>query len=67
MDERIFGMTWGEIRARQQGASVSRRVDTAHPGDYGADPIGDDRFRMVPSGEIVDGAERDRRLAGRAP
>jgi len=33
--------------------------------DYGADPIGDPpvtEFRMVPSGDIVDAAERDRRL-----
>lgn len=30
--------------------------------DYGADPIGDGKFRMVPSGDIVDRAERDRRL-----
>jgi hypothetical protein len=29
--------------------------------DYGADPLGDGRFRMVPSGDIVDRAERDRR------
>lgn len=31
--------------------------------DYGADPIGDGTFRMVPSGDIVDLAERNRRLA----
>lgn len=31
-------------------------------GDYGADPIGDGTFRMVPSGDIVDFAERCRRL-----
>lgn len=30
--------------------------------DYGADPIGDGTFRMVPSGDIVDYAERCRRL-----
>lgn len=39
-----------------------RRIDTARPGDYGADPIGDGTFRMVPSGDIVDFAERNRRL-----
>ncbi len=33
--------------------------------DYGADPLGDGRFRMVPSGDIVDFAERMRRLPGR--
>lgn len=30
--------------------------------DYGADPIGNGMFRMVPSGDIVDCAERKRRL-----
>jgi hypothetical protein len=30
--------------------------------DYGADPLGNGTFRMVPSGDIVDSAERDRRL-----
>lgn len=30
--------------------------------DYGADPIGDDAFRMVPSGDIVNLVERMRRL-----
>lgn len=37
------------------------------PGDYGADPLGENEqgvfmFRMVPSGDIVDHAERNRRL-----
>ncbi len=40
-----------------------RRADLTAPGDYGADPIGDGRFRMVPSGDVVDYAERMRRLA----
>lgn len=31
--------------------------------DYGADPIGDGTFRMVPSGDVVDFTERNRRLA----
>lgn len=31
--------------------------------DYGADPIGDGTFKMVPSGDVVDFAERCRRLA----
>ena len=30
--------------------------------DYGADPLGDGFFRMVPSGDTVDRAERYRRL-----
>ena len=31
-------------------------------GDYGADPVGDGTFRMIPSGDVVDWAERNRRL-----
>ena len=33
------------------------------PNDYGSDPLGNGTFRMVPSGDIVDKAERDERLA----
>jgi len=32
-------------------------------GDYGCDPLPDGRFRMVPSGDVVDAAEKERRLA----
>lgn len=42
---------------------IRRAVDTRVPGDHGADPIGDGTFKMVPSGDIVDLAERNRRLA----
>jgi len=42
-----------------------RTIDTAAPGDYGCDPLGDGRFRMVPSGDIVDYEERTRRLASK--
>lgn len=44
---------------------IRRTVDTTTPHDYGADPIGDGTFRMVPSGDIVDYDERNRRLANR--
>jgi hypothetical protein len=30
--------------------------------DYGCDPLGDGKFKMVPSGDIVDKEERDKRL-----
>lgn len=40
-------------------------VDVNSPGDYGADPLGDGTFRMVPSDDIVDSGERTRRLAAR--
>lgn len=39
-----------------------RKIDLSRPGDYGADPIGDGTFRMVPSGDIVSFEERNRRL-----
>lgn len=39
-----------------------RRIDTTRPGDYGADPMGDGSFKMVPSGDIVTLDERNRRL-----
>jgi hypothetical protein len=31
--------------------------------DHGADPIGNGKFRMVPSGDIVTRDERDKRMA----
>lgn len=61
----IFGMTWEEIQARQSGTYVAPRVDTSRVGDYGADPLGDGTFRMIPSGDVVDFAERNRRLAAK--
>lgn len=47
---------------RQTLTPVRRYIDTTQTGDYGADPIGDGMFRMVPSGDVVDFAERNRRL-----
>jgi len=41
---------------------VREHIDTAKTGDYGADPLGNGMHRMVPSGDIVDYAERCRRL-----
>lgn len=42
---------------------IHRPIPPRVPGkDYGADPLGDGKFRMVPSGDIVDHAERNRRL-----
>ena len=47
-----------------QGTVIKRElIDISKPGDYGADPLGDGTFRMVPSGEVVDLAERNRRLS----
>lgn len=61
-DTRVFGYDWSDIRRAQQGGRLSKPIRTTD-GDHGADPIGDGRFRMVPSGDIVDFAERCKRLA----
>jgi len=46
-----------------KGTKVRRKyVDLKKKGDYGADPLGNGKFKMVPSGDVVDKAERDRRL-----
>jgi len=42
---------------------VKRAIDISKPGDFGADPIGNGQFRMVPSGDVVDLSERNRRLS----
>lgn len=43
-----------------------RKPLPTYPGiDYGADPLGNGMFRMVPSGDVVDLAERNRRLTMR--
>lgn len=42
--------------------TYSRKITIVAGRDYGADPIGDGRFRMVPSGDIVDFTERNARL-----
>lgn len=47
---------------RQTLLPIRRRVDTRKPGDHGADPLGNGTYRMVPSGDIVDLAERNSRL-----
>lgn len=46
-----------------EGTVIDRQHIKPTTGDYGADPLGDGKFRMVPSGDVVDQAERDRRLA----
>jgi hypothetical protein len=54
---------FGYVLDRATLTPVTRYTDTAKLGDYGADPVGDGTFKMVPSGDIVDLAERNRRLA----
>jgi hypothetical protein len=53
----------GGYRLDEHGAIKRQLVDVTAAGDYGSDPIGNDRHRMIPSGDIVDTAERIRRLA----
>ena len=43
-------------------AAALRGTGNINIQDYGADPIGDGMFRMVPSGDVVDYAERCKRL-----
>lgn len=62
-DEKIFGRDWTEIQAMQQRRGTGNPVPPREAGkDYGADPIGNGMFRMVPSGDVVDFEERCRRL-----
>lgn len=63
MNDKIFGYDWSDIQRAQQGGKLDRIVDTKRNGDYGADPLGGGRFRMVPSGDIVSLEERNRRLS----
>ncbi len=52
-----------ELQSSDSGLSVRReKIDTTRRGDYGADPLGDGTFRMVPSGDVVDLEEKRRRL-----
>ena len=45
------------------GHLVRPSIPARVPGrDFGCDPLGDGRYRMVPSGDVVDFAERQRRL-----
>lgn len=55
-----------DFTASPEGTVIHReKVDVSAPGDYGADPLGEGLFRMVPSGDIVDLEESRRRLARR--
>lgn len=58
----IFGYSWEEIQQMQQKKARPRVIDTNSQKDYGAHPMGDGTFKMVPSGDIVDFEERCKRL-----
>jgi len=46
--------------------TYTRKINITTPGDYGADPLGNGTYRMVPSGDVVDLTERNERLKRRA-
>lgn len=49
---------------RENRSSVVREtIDLDKSGDHGCDPLPDGTFRMVPSGDIVNREEMERRLA----
>ncbi len=62
-DDRLMGVGWDAIRrAQRKEGRLHEPVDLSRSGDYGADPLGDGTFRMVPSGDVVGFEERCRRL-----
>ena len=58
----IFSLSWTDINTLQQRGRL-RRPLPSYPGpDYGADPIGNGQYRMIPSGDTVGAEERNKRL-----
>lgn len=57
----VFGHKF-RVDAEGNTRRVTQSIDTKRSGDYGADPVGDGTFKMVPSGDIVSSEERNRRL-----
>lgn len=46
------------------GTIIKRNlINTKNTHDYGADPLGNGTFKMIPSGDIVNFEERNKRLA----
>jgi hypothetical protein len=62
MEKLIFGHTWEEIQTMQQGTYQAPSIIMIPGKDYGADPLGNGMFKMVPSGDIVNFEERNKRL-----
>lgn len=48
---------------RETLTPIRRTVDLSTDGDYGCDPLPNGKFRMVPSGDVVDADEKEKRLA----
>lgn len=51
-----------KLDMHNQGRLVHEVVRREPGEDYGADPLEDGMFRMVPSGDVVNFEERNRRL-----
>jgi hypothetical protein len=52
-----------KLDMHNHGHLVREAIPPREPGkDYGADPLGNGMFRMVPSGDVVDYVERCKRL-----
>ena len=68
--ERFFDISTADGQKRLMAVSmgldsetyIGKPIDLSRIGDYGSDPIGEGKFRMVPSGDIVDLEERNQRL-----
>lgn len=62
--ERFMKILGGyELDMHDHGHLVTHALPPRIAGkDYGADPIGDGTFRMVPSGDVVTMDERNKRL-----
>lgn len=52
-----------KLDMHDHGHLVRKPMPEADGRDSGADPLGDGKFRMVPSGDVVDFEERNKRLA----
>ena len=52
MNEKIFGYTWDEIQAAQQGGRIGRRIDLSKPApDYAGTLLASDRALLAEHGE----------------
>ena len=53
----------GGYEVNEHGGIIKRPIPQRKKGeDYGFDPLGNGKYKMVPSGDVVDAAERDKRL-----
>lgn len=52
----------GGYKIDAAGGILRESINLQQVADHGCDPLGNGQYRMVPSGDIVDAAERDRRL-----